>query len=85
MIGACPQKDRTMDDERSIKWAGIWARVPATEENWSFRRQIGQKPEANVVGVEVSMSEGTPDTQSVLAYGMRLTQDKGSAPWISSP
>lgn len=23
MIGACPRKDRTMDDERSIKWAGI--------------------------------------------------------------
>ena len=26
----------------------------------SFRRQIRQKPEANMVGVEVSMSEGTP-------------------------
>lgn len=38
-----------MDDERSIQWA-------VTEENWSFRRQFGQKPEANIVGVEVSMS-----------------------------
>lgn len=48
-IGACPRKDGTMDHKRSVQWA-------VKEENWSFRRQFGQKPEANIVRVEVSMS-----------------------------
>lgn len=48
-------KDKTMDTEQSVKWAGIWGKVPVIEENGTFKRKVGQKLWANMVGVEDSM------------------------------
>lgn len=47
--------DKTMDTEQSMKWAGIWGRVPVTGENRTFRKKVGQKLGARIVGVEDSM------------------------------
>lgn len=62
---------------RASRGLAFEAEHPITEENWSLRREVGQKPRTNTVWVQGCVGMGTSKTHLTPAYSTWLTQDEG--------